>query len=219
MARAQEDDTRNELWPEVDTFIRFNPKARLFILAARSSATDDAWSDGSFGVHLDLSLKRHYLLPFHKVSGNVDDDRRQSISARIGYRYIASFDNGDETSTEDRGILELTFRKKLGAGILLADRNRVDLRWIDGTYSWRYRNRVTCERDVKIRTYNFTPYAAAEIAFDSRYDHWNRNRLTIGTQWPMTPKIMLDSYVTRQSDDSSNPGLVYALGLALNLAF
>jgi Protein of unknown function (DUF2490) len=101
----------------------------------------------------------------------------------------------------------------------VSDRNRVDLRSVDGAHSVRYRNRPLVERELGIGTYRLTPYTSAEIYYDNRYDAWTRRRYLVGIQAPFHPRAMLDTYYSRQDDDRSEPAHVNALGLALNLFF
>jgi len=53
----------------------------------------------------------------------------------------------------------------LFAKILLSDRNRADLDWSMTGFEWRYRNRLTFERRVSIRSYHPAPYASAEVSY------------------------------------------------------
>lgn len=42
----------------------------------------------------------------------------------------------------------------LKAGALILDRNRADLDWKSGSFTWRYRNKLTLERTFTIRSYS-----------------------------------------------------------------
>ena len=67
---------------------------------------------------------------------------------RIGYRYLH---NAGDDPDENRGVLEVTPRYPLVRGVLVSNRNRIDFRFIEGEYSWRYRNRLSLEREVSAR--------------------------------------------------------------------
>jgi hypothetical protein len=100
----------------------------------------------------------------------------------------------------------------------LIDRNRLDLRWVNGNFSWRYRNRLTLERHFKIGEKRaLTPYASGELFYDSRFDAWNRSRLRAGLQTTLSRTIMVDGYYVRQDDSRSSPRLINAVGVVLNL--
>ena len=78
---------------------------------------------------------------------------------------------------------------------------------------------------------SITPYGSVEVYRDSRFDVWNRNRLTAGIQiqlkraWPLlslvTPrkKVMLDLYYTKQNDSRSEPNQLHAIGAVLAIHF
>ena len=91
---------------------------------------------------------------------------------RVGYHYIHSV-TGD-TPVEHRGALEATPRYPLVGGLLVSDRNHMDIRSIGGENSWRYRNRLTLEREFSIGRFRSTPYVRGEVYYDSRFD--NRKR-------------------------------------------
>jgi len=40
-AKAQESDTRNEFWPEIDVYINVKPKVRLYLLGTISKSVED----------------------------------------------------------------------------------------------------------------------------------------------------------------------------------
>src|SRR4030095_15624514 len=108
--------------------------------------------------------------------------------------------------------------------MLLSDRNREDLRWVNGEFSARYRNRVTLEREFKILNRQITPYGSAEVFYDSRFKTGNRDRFAVGAQIAFKrgaplislihPKkqFVLDVYLMRQNDGHSEPHHVNALG-------
>ena len=73
----------------------------------------------------------------------LDQSKSRLVMLRAGYRYMPST-NG---ATEHRGLLEATASYPLVRGVLLSDRNRVDFRFIDGEFAWRYRNRIIGRTD------------------------------------------------------------------------
>jgi len=99
----------------------------------------------------------------------------------------------------------------------------VDLRFINGDYSYRYRNRLrlgrtfTFDRWPPSRT--LTPYAMEELGHDSRYDTFNRSRFTAGVETQFTGTVMVDLYVVSHDDSSASVERLYALGLTLNLTY
>ncbi len=211
-ARAQEVETRSEFWPEIDVFVTVKPKIRLFFLGTITKAQETREnSEGQVGAHVDFLLNKHLTL-------------------RTGYRYGFSL-SGSDPFKEHRIVLEQTLRQPIPLGILLSDRNREDLRFVNGQFSARYRNRVTLEREFALGKRKLTPYASGEIYYDSRFDTWNRNRLAIGLQVPLKRgfpllslleprrQLVLDIYYMRQNDSRSQPHHVNGVGLAVSLYF
>jgi hypothetical protein len=206
--RAQE--SSSQFWPRLNVWVK--PKgvpalSFLFVFAVRRDLNTE-YTEGHTGPHANYKFNQH-------------------VSARVGYRYIWSISYADPPTREHRAITELTLRASPGAGISLVDRNRVDLRFIEGATSWdtswRYRNRLRVERtfatsrDAPSRT--LTPYAMEELGYDSRYDTFNRSRFTAGVEAQLTPVVMVDLNFVRQDDTRSSTRHLNALGLNLNLTY
>jgi hypothetical protein len=212
---AQEGTTRAEWWPEVDAYVNLNERSRLFFLAtvARNRAED--LREGTLGAHADLFVK-----PFRRpwLLSTPDAVKRHYLSFRAGYRY--SWDLNDVSLyREHRVLLEETARYRPVRRFALVNRNRLDLRDINGEWSWRFRNRSRLERDIPLGSRVATPYFMAEFYYDSRYHAWNRQRYFAGIEWPIGASAILDSYYCRQDDSRSSVTHVNAFGLALNLYF
>jgi hypothetical protein len=60
----------------------------------------------------------------------------------VGYQYLDNVGKPDENRIQ----FALTSRFELPWSLVLADRNRADLRFINDQFSWRYRNRLTLQR-------------------------------------------------------------------------
>ena len=214
---AQENgSTRDEFWPELDAFIKLNDQFRLFLLASRTKAEEFDYTEAMFGVHLDFGLKPRIRIAMR----DLDATKMQYLSFRVGYRYNRSINDNENPFREHRPILELTPRYPLPARMLLSDRNRLDLRWVNSLFSWRYRNRLTLEREFHIgEKHALTPYTSGELYYDSRFEIWNRNRYAFGLQTTFSKRFMVDTYYMRQNDSRSEPHHVNAFGLVLNLFF
>jgi Protein of unknown function (DUF2490) len=194
---AQDGPTnRDEVWPEVDLYINLNSKWRLFFLGNISQERETNIDiEGQVGAHVDHFFNKYLVF-------------------RTGYRYGFSLIEEDSFQ-EHRILFEQTFRVPIPWKILLSDRNREDLRWVDGSFSVRYRNRLMLERDFGIGNFRFTSYASAEIYYDSRFDTFNRNRFVIGTTIPVNKHFALDLSYARQNDSRSQPNHVNAIGVVL----
>jgi hypothetical protein len=193
---------------------------KLFGMAAFSSARQESYSEGQYGIHWDVSWRRqHRQLAFNRLTDRVNDEKLRPLMFRVGYRYNSTIEDNGDPFREHRGILEAHLRWLFKGGVLVSDRSRFDLRWVNGVYSWRYRNRLLLEREIGIGGYHVTPYASGEVYYDSRYETWSRDRFALGVQAPLHPRVLLDTYYMRQNDWRSQPAHVNALGLALNLFF
>ena len=217
-AKAQQSDTRNEFWPEIDVYINVKPKVRIYLIGAISKSVEDgeirnAQSfEAQIGAHVDYIPNDHIIL-------------------RTGYRFRTSVADADESVKEHRLLTEQTLRKLLPGDLLLSDRNREDFRFVNGDFSFRYRNRVTIEREVHLfKERTITPYVSAEIFYDTRTSAWNRNGFAVGFQQSLRrgplrrmllPKrqVILDLYYTRQNDSRSEIQHVNAIGAALAFYF
>jgi hypothetical protein len=191
-------ETRNELWPEVDLFVTLNPVWRLFFLANITQEREtNIDREGQVGAHVDYFLNRYLVF-------------------RAGYRYGFSLLE-DEPFQEHRTLFEQTIRVPIPWNLLLSDRNRQDLRWVDGSFSVRYRNRLMLERDFSVADFRFTGYGSAEVYYDSRFDTFNRNRFIFGVVLPLSKHFGLDLNYARQNDSRSKPNHVNAIGVILIL--
>ena len=217
-AKAQQSVTRNEFWPEIDVYIDVKPKVRLYLLGTISKSVEDGeirnaqGFESQIGAHVDYIPNDHIIL-------------------RAGYRFGTSVGDADEPYKEHRLLTEQTLRKLLPGELLLSDRNREDFRFVNGDFSFRYRNRVSIEREIDLfKGRTITPYVSAEIFYDTRTSAWNRNRFAAGFQQSLRrgplrkmllPKrqVILDLYFMRQNDSRSETQHVNAIGAALAFYF
>lgn len=214
-ARAQE-DTRNEFWPEVDVYAGLNDWSRLYLLATLTRAEEVDYREASVGAHVDFFLKP-VLRPWLRDTADVH--RRRFFSFRLGYRYAQALGKDADSYREHRPILEATGRYYLPGRFVVLNRSRLDLRWVNGEYSWRYRNRSRIEREVPAWSGALNPYVMVEFYYDSRHDAWIRERYFAGLEWPIGKRSVLDTYYVRQDDSRSSPAHVNAFGVALNLFY
>ena len=168
--RAQEPTTQKEFWPEIDVYVHLKPKVRLFFLGTVSKSVEDGELRNSqayeaqVGAHIDYIPNEHVIL-------------------RAGYRFGSAVGSNSDPFKEHRFLTEQTLRKLLPGELLLSDRNREDFRFVNGDFSFRYRNRVTVEREFHLfRKRSITPYVSGELFYDTRYNVWNRNRYAVGVQ-------------------------------------
>lgn len=203
-----------QFWPEVDTYFKLDPKFRLSFIA---TTTQEAGSTvgSEFGANFDIFVKPLFKLKRFTVF-QLDESKSRLLTFRAGYHYLPS----PGGSNENRVLVEATPRYPLKAGILVSDRNRVDLRWIGGDFSWRYRNRLTVERTFAIRSYHVSPYLQAEAYRDSTAEKWSRTTEDIGCIFPVRRRAEIDPYYQHMNDTVKSPNRqTHGIGVRLYLYF
>jgi len=125
-------------------------------MASRSVDRDSAEVNWQFGPNFDITLKPILRMKF------LNQAKQKYLTFRGGYRYLISATGPDE----NRMILEFTPRFLLPKSLSLADRNRMDLRWY-GSFSWRYRNRLSLEKDFTMRTPDGGAMSGQSESFDN----------------------------------------------------
>lgn len=196
--------------PEVDLYWRLNPDLRLEFVTSR---TNDTSNSNSATVGPTLNLFLHPLLSVRQTTG--DDANRNLLTGGIGYRAISSTAKPEENRIE----LDLAPRFQLPGSMLLDDRNRIDLRFISGNFTWRYRNRLTLQRTFKIHAFTVTPYARAEVYYDISSNEWNKMTYSSGGVISLTKRMDIEAYYQRENNIGSTPNHVNGIGLTLHVYF
>ena len=116
--------------------------------------------------------------------------------------------------------MSVTFHLPLTARFLILDRNRADLDWKDGKFTWRYRNKLTLERTVAIYSYHLIPYAAVEPFYESQYEKWSTTSIYAGTLLPVGKHVEFNPYYEHDNNTGKRPNQqVNSVGLAMYLYF
>jgi hypothetical protein len=212
-------ETRNEFWPEMDTYLNVSPRVRAFLLAAfvrsKEAETDTGdrfFHDAQFGTHLDITLKPR----LRRRMMNADDWERQRYAwIRLGYRYGTSLGDVDDPYRENRGIFEINQRAPLQSECWIVGRLRVDLRDVNGTDSVRYRLRLGFEREMQAAKTVLVPFANAEAFYDSRHDDWGRYRYQAGVEVLLNKRWRVEPSLVYQDDRNSEPAHVNAFAFAV----
>ncbi len=204
-----------QVWPEISMFTRLNDRMRFYFLATTVKESQES-TEGEFGPNFDF-----YLRPFRerkRLAGfRLDESKNRFLLLRVGYRYLHSF-SGDPD--EHRIVLEATARYPLTGGVLVSNRGRVDARLIDGEYSWRFRSRLSVEKEFSIGPIRMNPYVRGELFYDSRFDAWSRTEWIGGAAFPLNRRVELEGYFDYQHDTGDDHNRqVYAIGTVLNLYF
>ena len=204
-----------QVWPEISAFTKLNDRMRFYFLATTAKEGQGA-TEGEFGPNFDFYLRP--LKQRTRVGGlRLDASKDQVLLVRVGHRYLPSF-SGDPA--EHRTVFELTARYSLAAGVLVSYRNRVDLRFIDDDDSWRFRSRLSAEKELSVGRVTMNPYVRGELYYDSRVDRWSRTELIGGSAFPVNRRVELEGYFDYQNDTGGDHNRqVYAIGIVLNLYF
>lgn len=200
--------------PEVDASTRIQPNIR-FVFQAKETREAGEPTQAEIGPGFDFFLKP--LIRLKDISAfDLDDAKSRPLQLSIGFRYVPS---PDKPHTE-RTQLAATFHFPLVARILLSDRNREDLDWSKDKFTWRYRNRLTLERRIKIGSYHPAPYLSAEVFYQSQYQKWTTTALYAGCLFPVRKHLEFDPYYEHQNITNKHPNQqLNQFGLILSLSF
>jgi hypothetical protein len=196
--RAQsESQTQTQFLPEVDTFFRLGPSSRLLFVTSGTVAPEPDDENAYVALAWDERIS----------------DR---VSFRGGYRFQYTW--GEPVQRENRIQIAFDYRFPLAFRLLATDRNMVELRWINGQPSQRYRNRLTVEREiVGLFGKAHTVSGSAEVYYNTQTDAWNYQEYTATVSTLLSQKVALDIYYQRQNNSQSQPAHVNAMGLTLTL--
>ncbi len=149
--------------PEVDAYLKLNPNIRVSFQAKDTREGGDS-TQAEIGPSMEFYLKP--LVRLKEITAfDLDDAKARPLVLTAGYRYLAA----PGKPGTNRIPIAVTSHLPIKAKLLLTDRNRADLDWSDGSFTWRYRNMLSLERTVAIRSYHLIPYASAEIYYESQY--------------------------------------------------
>jgi hypothetical protein len=147
---------------------------------------------------------------------DLNNAKSRPLVLESGYRVITAPDK----PVENQAIEAVTFHFPIFASIVLSDRNRAELDWQNGSFSWRYRNRLTLERAVAVGSYHLIPYVQAEPFYESQYSKWSATDLYAGSLFPVGKHVQFDLYYEHENDTGKKPNRQNNyVGLALYLYF
>ena len=207
-------DVFDQLWPELNLFVKTSEQSRLFFLGAGTRVRQGGYTDGQLGAHLDM-----YFGPMfkHRAEKQPDAARSRLLSVRVGYLFGKTPKDSPEPFVEHAPIIEVSPRYYLSKSLLLTDRNRYDFRFVDGVYTPRYRNRFKLERTFQTGKRSLTPYAHVEGFYDRRFDGFHRFRYTAGAEFQINRRFVLEGYYLRQQDTQADPRGLNVAGFVLQI--
>jgi hypothetical protein len=200
-----------QFWPELDAYHALNQTFRLKFVASRS-VDGNSYHSLEIGPTLNIFAKR-LVRPRRST---LKEENDHLLSFGVGYRYLA----GINQETENRVELDVTPHFPLPWKLQAASRNRVDLRFIQGSeFSWRYRNQLTLQRSMRINRFSFSPYAQGEFFYSSASTSWNKITLQAGADIPVGKHLEFEPYFERDHNIGSTPEHVNAVGLTTSIYF
>jgi hypothetical protein len=187
----------NELWPELDVYWTPAKHQRTVLELSGSSEREAAKKEATVGLYQDyLQLPSGYL--------------------RAGYRF--TFSTRDASYRESRIVTEVTERLTGSTAWRLVERSRVELRWVNGEYNWRLRERLHLQRFFATpRRLDPRPYGTFEAYYYSQYNTIARLAGRAGVEVRLWPASDVDLYLARQENSRGEPARVNALGLTVKL--
>jgi len=204
----------DQLLPEIDAYYKPASDVRLSF-QAKETREGGSPTQAEIGPSVQF-----YLKPLVKLKGitqfDLDDSKKRPLLLAIGYRYLPS----PNTPAENRLEPVATFHFPLKAKLLLTDRNRADLDWQSGKFTWRYRNRIQLERRLTIHSYHPAPYASVEFFYESQYSKWSTTAIYAGCLFPIGKRFEFDPYYEHQNNTGKTPNQqIEQLGLTLRIFF
>jgi hypothetical protein len=194
--RAQS-ETQTQFFPEVDTFFKLSDSSRLLAVESGTVAPEVSQENAYVSLGWD-----------HRIT-----DR---LSVRGAYRFQYTW--GEPVQRENRIQLSGDVQFPLAFRLLGDVRSMVELRWINGDPSQRYRIRAGLQREVvglfgKAHTFSGT----AEVYYNTTTNAWNYREYTADISTLLSQKASLDVYYQRQDNTRSSPAHVNGVGLVLTL--
>ena len=208
---SQTSDTQTEVWPKLSASLDLRPKTRLQIFGGNQNDGDFQWYAGTI-----VSYRMKHLVM--RREPDVDDENEHLVVLAAGYEYLQTIES-DKTRRENRVIVQGTGNQSPGAGFLLTDRNRLEFRWVNGAYNFRYRNKLSVDRAFKVSGFRFTPYSSGEMFWDRNHHSWSQNQYSVGVHLPYKQLLKFDIYYLHQNCTTCSQQHVNVAGLTLNLYF
>jgi len=200
--------------PEIDAHLTVNSYFRTYLQAEDDR---DAGTSSQFSIGPSAQFYLKPLLKLKKITSlDLDDAKPRPVVLELGYRYLTA----PNVAPTNRLQPALTFHLPLTAGLLLSDRNRADLDWKSGGFTWRYRNKLTLERGLAVHSYHFIPYVAVEPYYVDKYHKWSTTDLYAGGLFPVGKHVQFDAYYEHENNTGKKPNQSKNdIGLTLNLYF
>ena len=204
-----------QLLPEVDTNLELNSSTRLSF-QVKGTREGGVPVQAEIGPSLDFYIKSLPAL-LRVTRSELDHSKNRVLVLSFGYRYLPQASGAPGTNRLEPVA---TFQFPMKGSLLISDRNRADLDWRNGSFTWRYRNRLQVERTFVVWSVHLIPYVSAETFYESQYQKWSTTEVYAGFSIPVGSKVDLGAYYEHENDTGKAPNQqVNSLGLVLNLYF
>jgi uncharacterized protein DUF2490 len=197
-AHAQQ-KTETQILPEFDVHYEFSSRARVYLQAKDDRDGGDP-QQFTFGPSI-LFYRKPLMNMKQLLTLDLDTTKSRPVVVETGYRVITA----PSAAVENRMIEAVTFHYPLLNQVLITDRNRFDLDWQSGRFTWRYRNRLMLERMFSIRSFHLAPYVAAEPFYESQYSKWASTDLYAGSTFPVGKHLEIEAYYEHENDTGKSP--------------
>jgi hypothetical protein len=128
--QSQTADTETQVWPEVDLHLQLPSHLRVLAFSGLEQGINYSYQQwyaaAALGYQFKPILKEHV--------SNIDPDKEHYLVFGGGYEFLRTTQSGI-VKHENRLTIDVTPGFLLPAKVLVRDRNWIELRWIDGTYS------------------------------------------------------------------------------------
>lgn len=197
-ARASAQTSTTEFLPEADAYVQLTSNTR-FAFQDKETIADGSLAVSDLGASFEA-----YLQPLKALARvtvfELDETKSVPVLFSIGYRYLPAPGKPAVNRMEPFVMFHFPL-----LGFLMTDKNRADLDWSSGSFKWRYRNRLTAERRLTIRSYHPAPYASAEAFYEGPYSKWAATRFYAGCLLPLSKHIQLDPYYQHENNTGAHP--------------
>jgi hypothetical protein len=209
-----------EFWPEGQLYVGLSSTTRVFLNAAHAKGKESDQASLDTAAYLDISL-----LPIgprrRRALRDEDWQRNRYFWARVGYDRVFKVTDAEGTPSvaEDRAILSLWGKVPLPGDVWLENRARVDLRWIGGEYSTRYRWRMEVTREFVAAGHAIVPYFNVEWFYDTRYDGWARTLYQAGSEFTVNRHLRFELFLAQQTDKLPSVSRLNAWGVVAKVYY
>ena len=208
---AQDADTEGPVWSRLGLRHELPSAASLYGFAQLKDGIDYGYTQWDFGLQLIRPARRFTRANLF----DVNPDQQHAFVFGAGYEYLETTQSGT-SKPQNRLSIEGSFRNRPSKSFALSDRNRFEFRWIAGTYSTRYRNRLVAQLDLEAGSQRLSPYASAEFFYTwGTTNSWNEARYSGGMTWQAPGSLALSLFYLRQDCWTCHPVHVNALGVDL----